>query len=126
MESQPQTQVKQVEPKRSNRRLSVRRIPKGSTKVACRKGSFGLGHNIGIGILDLSETGIRLVVKEALQEKQEVEVILTAQGSVREFKHVGRVVWCVPAVDGSFCIGVEFEKRINYVGLQDLSRLPGS
>src|SRR4051812_20057725 len=100
-----------------NRRISPRRATKQSVKAICRKGSLGLGPNIAVAVLDISETGTRLLLKEALLARQEVEVCLLPPGLVREFKLPGRVVWCVPAADGNFCTGIEFEKYLSYSAL---------
>src|SRR5256885_2178544 len=51
---------------RKNRRANPRRAPKGSTRVTCRRGSLGLGPNLALSLLDVSETGARLLVKEPL------------------------------------------------------------
>jgi hypothetical protein len=75
--------------------------------------------------LDISETGARLLVKEPLQTGQEVEVCLAGPAGFREIKALARVVWSLATADGAFCVGVQFEKRLPYATLQDLSRLPG-
>src|SRR5687767_13410740 len=106
-----------------NRRLSPRRTAKSGTKVECRKGTMGLGANLAVGLLDVSESGSRLLLKTALEPNQEVEVVLLAVGQVREVKMPGRVVWCVEAADGRHCVGIHFDKRLNYATLQDLGSL---
>jgi PilZ domain len=104
------------------RRTAPRRKPKGSTRVACRKGALGLGPNLARSILDLSEGGIRLVVKSPLKLGDEVEVSLGAPGGLGDVSRKGDVVWVVPAADGTWCIGVAFQKRLDYSCLQDLCR----
>src|SRR5438128_2163012 len=58
--------------KQPNRRHSRRQPPKGSVRAFCRKGTLGLGPNIAVRLLDLSEGGAQLVVSEELQPGQEV------------------------------------------------------
>ena len=58
-----------------NRRLSRRQAPKGSTKATCHKGLFGLGRDVAVAVLDISQYGAQLVVKEALKPRQPVEVV---------------------------------------------------
>jgi hypothetical protein len=106
-----------------NRRLSPRRSAKSGTKVECRKGTMGLGPNLAVGLLDVSESGARLLLKVALEPNQEVELVLLAVGQVREVKMPGRIVWCVAAADGRYCVGVQLQKRLGYSCLQDLGRL---
>jgi len=103
-----------------NRRVSIRRMPRGKPRVSCLKGSLGLGRNIGETVLDLSETGVRLVVSTALDDGQEIEVILQGQGQPSRIKVLANVVWCVPAADGRYCIGARFQKYLSYA---DFGRL---
>src|SRR5262245_66304704 len=111
--------------KRANHRVGPRRVPKGGSRAAGRRGALGLGPNIVLKLLDISETGARLLVKEPLKVGQEVEVSLSAPAGFREVKVLARVVWGLATADGAYCVGVQFEKRLAYAALQDLSRLPG-
>jgi len=97
-----------------NRRQSIRRTPKGKPRVTCLKGSMGLGRNIGEAVLDLSETGVRLIVTIPLEVRQEIEV--TLQGAVQPspVKLLANVVWCVPTADNHYCVGARFQKYLNY------------
>jgi hypothetical protein len=110
--------------RQSNRRAALRRAARGGSRVACRKGVLGLGPNIAVALLDVSETGVRLLVKEALKPRQEVEVCLLAPGHVREFKHAGQIVWTVPAADGNHAVGIAFDRQLPYSAVLDLGRLP--
>ena len=109
------------EPSMRNRRLAKRRPPKRSTKITCRKGALGIGPNLALSLLDVSETGIRLVVKEDLKVRQEVEIGLLGIGHQRPIQIMGDVVWCVPAADGNHCLGVKFQRFLSYTDLQQLT-----
>jgi hypothetical protein len=111
--SQPATDSK-------NRRHSIRRRPRGATRVACFKGSMGLGTNLALELLDVSETGVRLRVREPLDLKQELQVELTGLVHRRPVKLAAAVIWCVPAADGSYCVGARFSKYLRYADLQQL------
>ncbi len=50
-----------------NRRLAQRRPAKHRVKIVCRRGALDLGPNLAVSLLDVSETGARLIVKEAVQ-----------------------------------------------------------
>lgn len=84
---------------------------------------MGLGANLALGILDLSESGIRLVIKQPLELQQEVEVNLESLNHRRPLKAVGRVVWCVAAADGTYCAGVEFQRTLGYIDYQALVKV---
>ena len=99
---------------RANRRINFRRKAKGSIKASCRKGSLDLGPNFAIGLLDLSETGIRMVLREPLAMNQEVSVGLEGPHHRQPLKRGGRVMWCVETAEKTFVVGVQFEKRLPY------------
>jgi hypothetical protein len=109
-------------PIRPNQRRSRRQPPKGSTKARVTRNALGLGPNIAVTVLDLSETGVRLLLKEELADGQEFEVTLEGAAVGRPVKAVAQVVWCVATADGQFCIGASFPKPITYASLQALSR----
>ncbi len=105
-----------------NRRLNRRQPPKGSTKATCHKGLFGLGRDVAVGILDLSQYGAQLVVKEPLKRGQPVEVGLEGLGRQKPLKLPAVVVWCVEAADGHHLVGTRFEKALSWSDMQALAR----
>jgi hypothetical protein len=105
---------------KANHRRTRRRRPQNHSRVTCHKGPFGLGPNVAVSILDVSEGGIRLVVKVPLERGQEVEVILEGMAR-RPVKVVARVVWCVAAADSHYCIGAHFERSLGYPDLHALA-----
>jgi hypothetical protein len=112
-----------TQPKPSNRRAFLRRTAKRSSKASCRKGSLGLGPDVAIRVLDLSEGGLRLLVKAPLTVGQDVEIGLLAPGGIREVLRTAKVVWSVPTASGEHCVGVQFEKHLEYAMLIDLSSI---
>jgi hypothetical protein len=98
----------------ANRRTSSRRPPRGNVSIELRKGSLGLGTNVAILFLDLSEGGVRLIVNEDLERGIEVEVCITAYGMRKPLRAIGVVRWVMPLDNNMFCIGVQFEKRLPY------------
>jgi hypothetical protein len=103
------------------RRIALRRPAKGNVKIWCYKGTLDLGQNIGVRLLDVSETGVRLLVITALVKDQAVLVILEGQGHMRPTKTPGVVVWCVPSEDGTFAIGVRLDKYLKYRDFNNLT-----
>ena len=109
------------QPARRNKR-HVRRLPaKGGTKVYLSGNPLGLGANLAVSVLDLSESGVRLVVKSELRQGQGVEVHLEHLTS-RPVKVTAEVVWCLPGADGRFVVGVRFERPLPYADLLALAR----
>src|SRR5207248_10408801 len=84
---------------KKNRRGVTRRAPKRSTRVTCRRGSLGMGPNIGLSLLDVSETGARLLVKESLAPGEKIELGLLAPARMREHVLPGVVAWGVETAD---------------------------
>jgi hypothetical protein len=114
--------VDKPELKVRQRRTSPRRKPKGGTRVICRKGVLGLGPNVALSLLDLSEWGVCLLVGESLTKGQEVEVVLSAPRCPRDVCRLGDIVWSFADRDGTSRIGIRLRKRIEYTQLQDLGR----
>jgi hypothetical protein len=105
-----------------NRRSATRHQPRGGSKIICATGKFGLGPNVAVSVLDVSETGIRLIVKVALPVGGEVEVGLEAPADRKPTPMPAEVVWCVPMADGNFCVGARFARPLKYALLQAFSR----
>ncbi len=106
---------------RQNTRRSRRQPPKGSTKFRAFRNAMGLGPNIAVSILDVSETGIRLVLKEELRQQTEFMIEFEPVGA-RPIKVAARVVWTLPLADGNTCVGAAFAKNLAYADLLALAR----
>jgi hypothetical protein len=105
-----------------DKRRTRRHAPKGSTTAHATRNTLGLGPNIAARVLDLSEGGIRLLLREDLPRGQEFELTLESAAANHPVKVLGRVVWSVATADGQFCVGACFQKPLSYASLQALSR----
>jgi hypothetical protein len=74
-----------------------------------------------MGLLDLSETGARLAVREALARGQEIEVTLQAQGQSQPIRLLAEVIWCSPESCGGWHVGVRFQKSLPWKDLTHLA-----
>ena len=79
-----------------------------------QRGAAGLGPNLGLSVLDVSETGVRLVVKEALRPGRVVSLALEGASNARPLERRGTVAWSMPLADGSHCVGVSFHTHLAY------------
>lgn len=95
-----------------NRRTNPRHRAKRSVKVACRPGNLELGKNLAVCLLDVSETGICLLLREDLGPGQDVTVTAEGPGHTRPLKLTGDIAWSVETADGTYCAGIRFRKRI--------------
>jgi hypothetical protein len=107
----------------ANRRSALRRTPKGSAKVHCYAGKYGLGPNVAVGLLDVSEYGVRLIVKTAAKPGREIEIGLETVRGQRPTVVKAEVAWCVELADGNFCLGARFDKPLDWVLLQAVGKL---
>lgn len=105
-----------------NRRLSRRRPAKINAQVTCRKGPLGLGPNLALGLLDLSDEGVRLLLKAELPPRTEAEITLLGPGLSRALVSVADVVWCLPTAAGTFVAGLHLRRRLSYADLAHLCR----
>ncbi len=105
-----------------NRRRWPRKKPRSTAKVECRKGTLGLGLNLAVSLLDISEAGVRLILKAGLNFGDEVEIVIRDFGPSNSIKRVGDVMWCLPLQDGRFCVGVRFEKWISFGEIQQVAK----
>jgi Tfp pilus assembly protein PilZ len=77
--------------------------------------------NLAVALLDVSETGVRLVLREPLERGQDVEITLLGLGHLRPVKVLGSVVWCVATDNQQHCVGVQFNHRLKYADFQHLT-----
>jgi hypothetical protein len=73
-----------------------------------------MGADVAVAVLDLSPEGVRLSVKTPLEPCHEVEVSLESIGLRRPVILPAKATWCIPAADGTYCVGLAFEKTIGY------------
>jgi hypothetical protein len=93
------------------RRSHPRLLAKDSTKVTCFTREDGPTENVARGIVNLSETGICLLTGASLEMGQAVEVHLNG-GPEQTQRALGSVIWCRPATDGLFHMGIQFHSPL--------------
>ena len=103
-----------------NQRRSHRQPSRRSTKVRCYA-NRSPSPNLAVAVLDLSETGIRLVLNTDLPKGQELTVHLD-NIAYRPIKLTAEVIWSLPTKDGNFCVGAHFQQAIRYPALISLAR----
>jgi hypothetical protein len=69
----------------------------------------------------VSETGVRLALKEDLPLRSEFLVELETLG-LRPIKTVARVIWTRKLADANTCIGADLVRKITYSELAALAR----
>ena len=112
---------KMTESSLANRRRTQRRRPRRSVLIECRKGTHGLGANVAKELLDTSASGVRLIVSQEFDLRSEVEIVIGGYGMKAPIRRHGFVRWQLKLESGLFCIGVHFEKTIEYRDWQNLA-----
>ncbi len=106
---------------RNNLRRSKRKAAKGRVRASCYRGPWEMGTNLALSVLDLSETGVRLLLKEAVTVGQEVSIILESPTNARSVKRTGTVAWSASTADGKPTAGINFHKVVEYRDLLELT-----
>jgi hypothetical protein len=78
---------------------------------------MGGGPDLALALIDLSQTGASLLVKVALEPKQPVELELYAVGYNKNYRVEAVVVRCEPTPEGTYLVGVRFERYLTYTEL---------
>ncbi len=101
------------QPGHENRRRSLRKAGKRSTRVRCY-GPMGLGPNLAVKTLNLSQNGIRLILNKEMPVGKELEIHLESVCHLRPLRCLAEVVWCEPDEEGNFVVGATFQKPLPY------------
>jgi Tfp pilus assembly protein PilZ len=104
----------------ANRRDSYRRRSKSEVRLSCRRVADHA--ELAVALLDASQTGLRLVVREELAKGEEVVVTLTGP-DCPSVELPARVIWSVPEADDTWTIGVRIHERLPYLALIRLTEL---
>jgi two-component system cell cycle sensor histidine kinase/response regulator CckA len=104
----------------SNRRRARRRKPQASVHTECFANDFGLGPNLAAGLINISEGGIALLVKNPLDKDKKLEVHLSNRGQP-SIKRRASVAWILPADNGMFQVGLKFDQLLDFPELQHLT-----
>jgi hypothetical protein len=101
-------------------RTGIRYPPRPGTKAVCRVGTHATGPDTALGLVNLSDSGARLRLREPLEVGQLVEVDLLAPTWRRPARRSGVVVWAREFEDGTCQAGIFFAKGLSPVDLRDL------
>ena len=104
------------------RRESKRRPARSSVAIEVRKGTMGLGPNLALHLLDLSVDGAGVLMKGELQEKDDVEMLLSGNGVRTTIKRIARVRWVTKLESGHFIMGFSFEKQLPFTDVANFVR----
>ena len=102
-------------------RIGRRRPLKRGVEVTVRKGTLGLGPNLAISAVEMSDDGVQVKVKSEFKVDDEIEVTLTPVGRSKPVPFVADVRWCgrdeTDPTGRTFLIGAQFRHRLTFAVL---------
>lgn len=99
----------------ADRRIVRRRTLKKGVGLTVRKGTMGLGPNLGRGGVELSNDGIQVKVKTELKKGDEVEIGLVGIGRSKAMTMIADVRWCREDDEGDgYVVGIKFRRRLSH------------
>jgi PilZ domain len=93
------------------RRGGPRHKPRGRIRVSCH--ADPLGPNVARALVDLSEVGLRLLIKEPLVLGTHVALTIQRINHMVPVHCTGIVRWSLERDDGSCSVGVELHNRLD-------------
>ena len=111
-----------VQASAANRRASRRLAARASATIEIRKGSLGMGKNIALRALDVSERGVRAVVTAMLEKGNEVEILLTGHGIRKPIKRIASVTWVVALEADQYEVGFILDKALPYLDIMKFAK----
>jgi hypothetical protein len=77
--------------------------------------------NLAVYAQEVSEEGMRLILRRALPPDTEVEVVLSAPELAEPLRRLARIAWCKPLTAGVAWAGMHFDPPIPLAYLDALS-----
>jgi hypothetical protein len=76
---------------------------------------MGLGPNLSVSGVELSDDGIKAIVKNEMKKGDEIEIGLTGIGRGKPVVMIADVRWCRAQEESeTFVVGAKFRRRIAY------------
>jgi hypothetical protein len=100
---------------------SAPRRPTRHIDLICRKGATGLGPNLAVTLLDVTEDRLKVRLKAAVPVGEDVEVELTPPGSGKSLKLRGTAVTCRASGGGTFVSKVLLRHRLTFRELSEIT-----
>jgi hypothetical protein len=98
------------------------RPPRRHIGVVIRRGTTGLGPNLGVGLVDLTVDRFKVRLTNPVAVGDDLEVELSPPGSGKALKFRGQVVTCRPSADGKTSVAkVLLRHRLTFRELAELA-----
>jgi hypothetical protein len=102
--------------------MCPKRLARHGVQLEFRRGASGLGPNLGLELVDVSEDGLCVHIKESVAPGDEVEVAVGRPLGGKLHKRHGRVRWCRPAWGTGFLVEVHLARRLLLIELNEVAQ----
>jgi hypothetical protein len=89
--------------------------------LAVRSGMSGLGPDLAAGLVDMTQDGLGILLKEPIPAGMEVTIDLSLPGMEKPLRVLAEIRWCRPQGD-TFRAGVRLLRRLSVPTLNNLTR----
>jgi hypothetical protein len=103
----------ELHPSPANRRDAYRHQPRPGVLLSCRRLSSDGEADLFLSFLDVSEGGIRMVLKGRMDEGDQLELPVDCASWRQPKRLLAGVVWAVTAKGGASCVGARFLRRLH-------------
>ncbi len=103
------------------RRIFRRRRVVRPVDVIIRRGTLGLGPNLALALIDVSEEGLRVRLKGPVVAGDEVEICLSFPIASKSWKFTGDVRWCESGPFETFLAGISLRRQLTHLELAELT-----
>lgn len=90
-------------------------------RALCRLTGLIAGPDLALCLLDLSEHGMRVILRDPLEPGQAVEVAFRGPRQHRPLTLAATTVWCQPIRGGDYCVGLVFRRPLGAAYLSTLA-----
>jgi hypothetical protein len=87
-------------------------------RVEVRRGPLGIGPNLAVRLVEVSEAGARVRLKLPVAVGEEFEVTFWPRARLGPIGGPAVVRWCRPSRPGTFVAGVRFRRRLTEAELR--------
>ena len=100
----------------------VARQPRRHLGIVCRRGTTGLGPDLAVGIVDVTEDRLKVRLTAPVPVGDELEADLTPPGNGKVMRLRGVVAACRPSRDGKSSVAkVRLRHRLTFRQLAELT-----
>lgn len=105
-----------------DKRLGHRRPARPRAEVEFRRGLSGLGPNLAEELVDVSDDGLCVHLKESVAPGEEVEVAVGRPLGGKLHRRHARVRWCRAAWGAGFLVEVVYSRRLTTVEVNEVAQ----